>query len=277
MSSRDPLSFASYEDYLDAQVSDADRAYLDSVETQRALVELGFRGSGDMLSRAEFYARQQADRKRHLQKDASARDLASAGKDLGGRPLLQALAAREELVRNGKLNTIIFVRDKNGRGQEVSGYMDYAQRLKTDEWEPIFDGRVKLGACARGVRERVSHSCITHRTPPHPTAAPRPTDLSYYNWDTTMSTTNSSPNFVVETEGGSSGIVFKVKRDRKVRGGCGARERVSHTTLTRTHLREQIISVDPAVTPGDNTTRTEIVTTEHLQVVLWDHFTRRKV
>ena len=40
-SARDPLSFATFEDYLDAQLSDADRAYLDSVDIQRALVELG--------------------------------------------------------------------------------------------------------------------------------------------------------------------------------------------------------------------------------------------
>ena len=86
-----------------------------------------------------------------------------------------------------------------------------------------------------------------------PRPAPRPTDLSYFNWDSAVSASNSSPNFEVLTDGGAAGLSFKVKRDRKV------------------------IVVDPAAPPGDNTTRTEIAAAgEHLQVVLWDHFARRK-
>lgn len=220
-------AFASYEDYLDSQVGDSDRAYLEDADTQRALVELGYRGSGDTLKREEFEARKLADRERHLHKEVAPKPLASIGKDLTGKPLLQALAAREELVRNGKLSTIIFIRDVNARGQEVSAYIDYAHRLKTDAWEPIFEGRAKL--------------------------APRPSDLSYFNWDTATSTSNPSPNFAVIADGGEAGLLFKAKRDRKV------------------------INVDPrAPSAGDNTTRTEIATEEHAQVVLWDHFTRRK-
>lgn len=40
----------------------------------------------------------------------------------------QALQQREESVRNGKLTTIIFIRDKNAKGQEISGYIDYGHR-----------------------------------------------------------------------------------------------------------------------------------------------------
>ncbi len=50
-----------------------------------------------------------------------------------------------------------------------------------------------------------------------------------------------------------SGLLFKNKRDRKV------------------------INVDPrASKPGDNSTRHELATSEHLQVVLYDHVTRRR-
>lgn len=49
-----------------------------------------------------------------------------------------------------------------------------------------------------------------------------------------------------------AGLLFKNKRDRKV------------------------INVDPKVVPGDNSTRTPIRTTEYLQVVIYDHMTRRK-
>ena len=35
--------------------------------------------------------------------------------------------------------TIIFIRDKNHKGQEVSGYIDFAHRLKTENFEPYFE------------------------------------------------------------------------------------------------------------------------------------------
>lgn len=56
--------------------------------------------------------------------------LCSPGKEVSSCPLLQALADREEANRTGKMTTIIFIRDRNQRGQEVSGYIDYAHRLK---------------------------------------------------------------------------------------------------------------------------------------------------
>ena len=50
-------------------------------------------------------------------------------------PLLAALAEREGMVRSGNLDTIIFIRNCSTRGQEFSGYIDFAQRLKSDKWE----------------------------------------------------------------------------------------------------------------------------------------------
>ena len=46
--------YATYEDYLDEQVTDRDLFYLQDEELARELVELGYRGSGDTLSRKEF-------------------------------------------------------------------------------------------------------------------------------------------------------------------------------------------------------------------------------
>jgi hypothetical protein len=85
--------------------------------------------------------------------------LCSAGRDYGAAfPFLQALADREEMVRNGKLTSILFIRDRNAKGQEVSGYIDYAHRLKIEDFTPYFARKKKL--------------------------LPRPSDLSYYNWET---------------------------------------------------------------------------------------------
>ena len=44
---------------------------------------------------------------------------------------------------------------------------------------------------------------------------PKASDLSYYNWETQTSTSNSSPNFQVIADN-ETGLLFKNKRDRKV-------------------------------------------------------------
>lgn len=139
---------------------------------------------------------------------------------------MKELAKREEANRNGKMTTIIFIRDKNSCGQEISGYVDYAHRLKLEDFEPYFLGKKRL--------------------------LPRPSDLSFYNWETQTSTSNPTPNYQVIAEN-TQGLLFKNKRDRK------------------------ILEADPsASSPGDNSTRTVLKTPKYMQVVLYDHMTRRK-
>lgn len=218
--------FTTYEDYLDNQITPQDRFYLEEDELARQLVEIGCR-KNEVLSREEFAARHEAAenaKKARLQN--APKVLASAQKDLTDFPFLRHLACREELVRNGKLSTIVFIRDKNAKGQEISGYIDYGHRLKTENFEPYFDRKRRL--------------------------LPRPSDLSFYNWDTQHSTSNESPNFQIMPDH-EQGLLFKNKRDRKV------------------------INVDPkADSPGDNSKRLDVQTAEYIQVVIFDHMTRKK-
>ncbi len=85
--------------------------------------------------------------------------------------------------------TIIFIRDTNHKGQEISGYIDYAHRLKTEDFEVYFSGKKKL--------------------------LPRPSDLSFYNWENQMIASNNTPNYQVIAES-IKGVLFKNKRDRKI-------------------------------------------------------------
>eukprot|EP00026_Physarum_polycephalum_P017309 Phypoly_transcript_18495.p1 GENE.Phypoly_transcript_18495~~Phypoly_transcript_18495.p1 ORF type:complete len:242 (+),score=45.43 Phypoly_transcript_18495:1-726(+) len=219
-------NFKTYEEYLDSQISPKDLYYLEDEDLARQLVELGYRGSGETLKREEFEARKKLAESSRFQKTKGVqKNLASVKKDFTGFPFLQELAEREEMVRNGKLTSIIFIRDKNPKGQEISGYIDYAHRLKTENFEPYFERKKRL--------------------------LPRPTDLSFYNWETQTPTSNSTPNFQVIADN-ETGLLFKNKRDRKV------------------------INVDPKADPGDNTRRVEIKTHEYIQVVIYDHVTRRK-
>ena len=142
--------YETYEDYLDSQVTDTDMYYLEDEDLARQLVELGYRGSGDTLQRDEFEARKKALRDRTTQKSNAPKQLASAGKDLTTSPFLQALANREELVRNGKLTSIVFVRDRNSKGQEVSGYIDYAHRLKSENFDAYFDKKKRVSCTVLG-------------------------------------------------------------------------------------------------------------------------------
>lgn len=140
-----------------------------------------------------------------------------------------------------------------------------------EDFEPYFDGKRKL--------------------------LPRPSDLSFYNWDTAASTSNSSPNFQVLADN-DAGLLFKNKRDRKVRAVwwrisdsappselapshrraclCPGTSPLHGPPPRPNHAAAQVINVDPRASPGDNTTRTEIRTGEYLQCVIYDHFTRRK-
>jgi len=218
--------FETYEDYLDSQLTSTDLGYLEDEEMGRQLVELGYRGLGDTIRREDFEQRKRLLFDRKNQKVTVTKQLSCVDRDLTEFPFLQAVANREELLRTGKLTTIVFIRDFNQNGQEVSGYIDLAHRLKTEDFTSIFDRRKRL--------------------------LPKPSDLSYFNWETQLSASNSTPYYQVIADS-VQGLLFKNKRDRK------------------------IINVNPEMPPGDNTTRTEIVTSEYIQAVLYDHSTRRRL
>merc|ERR1711912_224237 len=135
--------FGTYDDFLDSQITPLDLYYLEDEELARQLVELGYRGSGEVLKREEFEARKAAAEASRLSKKSQQKTLASSGKELKD-PFLRALAQREESNRSGKMTSIIFIRDKNVRGQEISGYIDFAHRLKTEDFEPYFTGKKRL-------------------------------------------------------------------------------------------------------------------------------------
>lgn len=71
------------------QISELDLYYLDDEELARQLIELGYRGAGDVLKREEFEARKKADREKYLHKDVAPKPLSSMGKDLSASPFLQ--------------------------------------------------------------------------------------------------------------------------------------------------------------------------------------------
>jgi len=234
--------FATYEDFLDSQITQQDLFYLEDEELARQLVELGYRGSGEVLKREEFEAKKAALEAAKLSKRTQQNVNKSQGKTFDDK-FLSALAEREEPNRLAKMTSIIFIRDTNSKGQEISGYIDYSQRLKNEDFEQYFSGKLFL------VKNDINSTMLLIGKK---RLLPKTTDLSFYNWETQRACLNPSPNFQVIAEN-TSGILFKSKRDRK------------------------IINVDPkASNPGDNSVRTPIETQMYTHVVIYDHITRRK-
>lgn len=183
---RNILDFKSYEDYLDQQVTGEDLFYLEDQDAARKIVELGYKGK-DFLSREEFEAARQLALVGPQKRKESTELVCSAGANFEEGSFLSALAKREELVRTGKLATIIFIRDYV-RGQEVSAYIDYGHRLRTENFEEYFSGAKRL--------------------------LPKRSDLSYYNWKTHALFYNNSTTFQVLADN-EIGLMMKHKRDRK--------------------------------------------------------------
>lgn len=180
--------FETYESYLDSIASWQDMFYLEDQNLARAIVELGYRGTAEFMKRNEFLEKRREYEASKENRDVTEGMLASEGLTLED-PLLRALADREASNKDGSVNTIIFLRSLNERNQEISGYIDYAQRLKTDCFRDYFTGAAKL--------------------------MPRLTDMAYFNWKTQHARCNNTTNWHVISES-VHGLVFKSRRDRKV-------------------------------------------------------------
>ena len=107
-----------------------------------------------------------------------------------GDKFLEALKHRERNLKNGRMTTILFLRVAGSHGKnEVSGYIDLADRMKKEDFKPIFMKKKVL--------------------------MPKETDLSYYNWDGQKASINDSPNFRTDANS-DQGLLFRNKRDRKI-------------------------------------------------------------
>ncbi len=125
---------------------------------------------------------------RNLQDEVKEKPLASEGKFFKDGSFLSHLKEREADVRNGRKSTIIFIRYKEQSGREISAYIDYRDRLKTDNFEEIFEGKKDL--------------------------IPRPSDLSFYNWTIQKVHSNDSIFFHVDA-GPKERLSFRNNTDRK--------------------------------------------------------------
>lgn len=182
------LEFQNYKEYLDSLVTRADIYYLGCESTARQLAELGYRYTGETLNEESFYRHSRAVKDllfpvRRPYKLTSEHVTRPSGR------LMEELALRERANRLGILSTVIFVRRFTSLQFEESAYVDFGDRLKSENWLPYYRGEKKLSPLKR--------------------------DLAYYYWKTGRACLNETSNYVpiVDPE---RGLLLKNVNDRHV-------------------------------------------------------------
>lgn len=107
-------------------------------------------------------------------------------------------------------------------GFEISGYIDYGEKLAIEDWKPFFKGNKKI--------------------------IPKPTDLGYYHWRSGKVVSNDSVNYKVMQEP-TKGLVFQNRFDRKVINPAPGADPGPNTTRKRvyTPMYELVILFDHVV------------------------------
>lgn len=187
-SDRRLLSFQNYEEYLDSLVTPVDICYLKSSKTARQLAELGYRCTSETLNEQSFYRRLRIVRDLlfpvHRHYELTSEFVSPVG------TLMKELALRERTNRLRTLSTIIFVRRFITKLQfEESAYIDFYERLKSEDWLPYYRGEKKL--------------------------LPLKRDLAYYHWRMGKTCLNETRNYVPIIDP-KRGLLFKNIHDRQV-------------------------------------------------------------
>jgi len=122
--------------------------YLADQELARQLYELGIHSKTQILMKEQFESKKSKleETKKNQNKDkirSITSDKVQNKSVYENDPFLKALATREEHVLNGRLMVIIFIRIEIPKSKdssvEISGYIDYAARLKNEDFTGYFE------------------------------------------------------------------------------------------------------------------------------------------
>jgi len=180
--------YETYEDYLDSKITQEHLYYLGSRDVARQLFELGCVGGLEIMERSKFEQRKQENIDQKAAKHNAQVPLAHLNCDPSFSPLMSKLAEIEEHVRAGVKTCIIFIRYTNSSDQEISAYIDFGERLSTEDWAQYFSGKKAL--------------------------KPKITDLSFFNWKTRTVHRNQTTLFELKPNG-DHGLIVTNKRDQK--------------------------------------------------------------
>lgn len=180
--------YKNYYEFLGDFIKNEDKMYLEDEDLARDVKELYEINKGDIKNEEEFNKRKKELEQRGVVDENKEKPLYSQDKIFQQGSFLFELASREQEVRNGRKSTIIFIRYKDQNEREYSAYIDYRERLKTDNFEEIFNGTKDL--------------------------IPRQSDLSFYSWNQKKIFSNDSTFFRVDAAP-KERLSFRNNTDRK--------------------------------------------------------------
>jgi len=135
MNQDDPIvedidNYATYEEYLDAHISDQDMFFLQDRSMARRIFEMLLEGSAG-LSRDKFLQFKEAQKQTVMEEEEESIEVMP---DLGtirqkGNPLLSAIWEHIDAIEAKELTPILFIRMKSNNGSEVSAFIDVADRI----------------------------------------------------------------------------------------------------------------------------------------------------
>ncbi|KAK9870148.1 hypothetical protein WA026_006239 [Henosepilachna vigintioctopunctata] len=182
---RQLIQFSNYEEYLDSFITPADRCYLPNQYICRKFAQFGHRNAGQTYTRDEYKKRYKTVMK--IVHPEYIRYVSASEGEVCPDQIHKELAKREYPNRMGHLSTIIFIRYETVNQHEISGYIDYSERLRNENWKAFFQGKKVV--------------------------LPNNKDLGYYNWKFGKSCTNDSINYKVFTDP-YNGLRFQNRFDR---------------------------------------------------------------
>lgn len=181
------INFLSYEDYLESLITKTDYLYLKNTEICRRIAELGYRSTGDTLNKIDF------EKRKNLAKNLlypvwHKFKLYSDVKKNFDSQLQTLLAMREYNNRLGIISTIIFIRKHTKLMFNISGYIDYTDRLENENLNDFFKYEKIL--------------------------SPKSSDLIYYHWKNKIIKMNKNNNYdvIIDTD---KGLALKNLHDQQ--------------------------------------------------------------
>lgn len=132
------LQFTDHDAYLDSFITKQDRCFLQNLYVCRRFSELGYRNWEETLSKEAFEKRYDAVMD-YVNPEFIPYVLVSE-KTLCPDEIHKELAKRERSNRLGIMSTIIHIRHETETGHEVSGYIDYGERIEGENWRSFFEG-----------------------------------------------------------------------------------------------------------------------------------------
>lgn len=184
------VRFSSYDKYLDSLLTNTDIFHLEDMQLCRELLMANVLPNRRNIPSLKTFQKEKASVNEGTLQASQAvqiHELQTCDK-LNGE-LINELIRRKLSVQQKTLIVIIFIRAENDKGQEVSGYIDFAERLGNDDIMDILTRKKKL--------------------------TPSTNDLSYYNWSTMTCVQNSSSGVMTITDK-SPNLMFQCKHDSHI-------------------------------------------------------------